>query len=406
MKILFLSPYLPSENSGHAGAQLIFRNLRVLAPEHNIKLITFINRSESASLEQIKKLGIEIFTVLYDRNRRGFMGTMNSLFQNLFPLIKSILGRDIFFIAKYNRKQMKTAIRDVLTTFEPDLVQIEYNVMHHYAGLFKKIPIILIQHDISTKVFERGSTNSLNLSGRKKNKRYYNICGKLEQKLMEKFNRIITLSIEDKLYCDSKWENLPKIEIIPPQVSMVKSHYHKNINEICFIGSFNREPNLQSLELLIEEIFPILKKSIPHINLKIAGSHLPLKFVRRINRIDNMVYAGFVKDINKFVGQSSLLVAPIHIGAGLKMKITHALACGTGVVTTPVGAEGIHIKAKDGLWVENNNKAIAARCIEIMNQPELIKQAGEKGKKAVEKIFSPEVIREKFNNIYFDLVQS
>ena len=34
--ILFISPYLPSENSGHAGAQLIYRNLLEISKIHKV----------------------------------------------------------------------------------------------------------------------------------------------------------------------------------------------------------------------------------------------------------------------------------------------------------------------------------------------------------------------------------
>ena len=55
MNILFISPYLPSETSGHAGAQLIFRNIVSLAKNHQITLAAFIDSGEKKPEKVVTK---------------------------------------------------------------------------------------------------------------------------------------------------------------------------------------------------------------------------------------------------------------------------------------------------------------------------------------------------------------
>ena len=59
MKLLFISPYLPSEKSGHAGAKLIYQNIISLSKSHQISLATFIDRDEENALTILEKKGIE-----------------------------------------------------------------------------------------------------------------------------------------------------------------------------------------------------------------------------------------------------------------------------------------------------------------------------------------------------------
>lgn len=404
MKILFISPYFPSEYSGHAGAQTIFRNIKMLAYQHTISVATFINPEEKANIKELEELGIIVIPVLFERNRKGLCGMMKGLIKNFFPLIKSILGMDLFFIAKYNRREMKQAVIIAFENFKPDLVQIEYNVMHHYARFFPNIPKILFQHDISTKVYLRGTMNATYGGGRRKYARLYKIAQKLESGWMKKFDQIITVTEEDKQFCISNWKDLPAIEVIPPQVHVNDFKVGKDRSKICFIGSFNREPNLQALEILLDEIIPRIKNNNPEIVLKIAGKYLPEKLIAKIDSIDGVSYHGFVKDIDAFVASTNLFVAPIFIGAGLKMKLTHSLACGTPVLTTPIGAEGINISSENGLWIEKSPKAISEKCLELMkNEPELEK-AGFRGQEAVNRIFSPERIKTKLNALYRTLI--
>ena len=404
MKLLFITPYLPSEISGHAGAQLIFRNIKVLASQHTISVATFINSEEKAKTHELEELGISLIPVLYERNRRGLGGIMQGFIQNFFPIIKSILGIDIFYIAKYNRQGMKKAIIKSFANFKPDLIQIEYNVMHHYSSFFPNIPKVLFQHDISTKVYLRGSLNAGTEGSRRKNARLFKIANRLESGWMKKFDQIITVTEEDKQFCISNWQDLPAIEVIPPQVHVNGLKVGKNRSGICFIGSFNREPNLQALEILLDEIIPRVKNDNPEIVLKIAGKYLPEKLIKKVDTTDGVNYHGFVKDIDAFVASSALFVAPIFIGAGLKMKLTHSLACGTPVLTTPIGAEGINIGSENGLWIEKNPEAFSEKCFQLMkNEPELEK-SGIRGQEEVNRLFSPQSVREKLNTLYGTLI--
>ena len=404
MKILFISPYLPSETSGQAGAQAIFRNIKVLASQHAISVITFFNSEENAKIQDLEELGVNVIPVLYDRNRRDLGGILKSFKHNFFPLIKSILGIDIYFIAKYNRKGMNQAIIKSFENFKPDLIQIEYNVMHHYASCIPNVPKILFQHDISTKVYMRGSVNAISKRIRHKHARLFKIANKLELTWMKKFDQIITLTEEDKQFCISNWKDLPAIEVIPPQVHVNDIKLGKNRSEICFVGSFNREPNLQALEMLLDQIFPPVKNCNPDIVLKIAGKYLPKNLIEKVNSTGGVNYHGFVNDIDSFIASSVLFVAPIFIGAGLKMKLTHSLACGTPVLTTPIGAEGIRISSENGLWIEESPEALSSKCLGLMKNELELKNAGFRGKERVNMLFSPDIVKTKLNALYGTLI--
>ena len=171
-------------------------------------------------------------------------------------------------------------------------------------------------------------------------------------------------------------------------------------NSICFVGSFNREPNLQALEILLDEIMPRVKNNNPEIILKIAGKYLPERLIKKADRTEGVTYHGFVKNIDAFVASSALFVAPIFIGAGLKMKLTHSLACGTPVLTTPIGAEGINIGSENGLWIETLPLDLSEKCYELMKNETELEKAGFRGKEEVNRLFSPQSVKEKLNGLY------
>ena len=396
MNILFITPYLPSENSGHAGAQLIYRNVVGLSEYNKITIASFIDINEENSLDNLTSYGIDVFTINYPRNQKSIFGKINSVFRNIKPLFSYIKGEEPFFIAKYDKKAMSELILKLLNSNSFDLIQVEYNVMHHYAHLFVNIKSLIIFHDISTKMYESGS-----LVGKKSNKRSFRLAKKIESNIANKFDGVVTLTKEDKSYLIKLGCN-KKIHIIPPQIKHVeKTLPNKISNSICFVGSFNREPNINSVEIIIDLIFPYINKEI---TLSIVGKDMPTKLASRINSLDRINYLGFIDDIDSFISSQMLMVAPISIGSGLKMKIPHALSCGTPVITTIIGGEGLEINKEDGIIKsEINNFATEINKL-MLNQSKLI-SLGEKGRDKVNSYFSKEVVVEKFQTLYKSIIK-
>ena len=392
MNLLFITPYLPSESSGHAGAQLIYRNIIALSKIHNLTVVSFEDRNEKIVIDSLNTNSIDVYTIPYPRNQKSLVGKINSLIRNFSAFLSFLKGSEPFFIAKYDNKNMRDLLSNLIMKNNFDLIQVEYNVMHHYFDLFNNIPSIIVFHDISTKLFERGKD-----LGRKLDHRSYQISKKVEIKIANKFDAVVTLTDQDKSYLiDLGYSK--KIYVIPPQVKKIDFHPVTKIpNTICFIGSFYRETNILTLERLIDEIF--LNISVP-VELNIAGKGMPKKLKRKINNSNGINYHGFVSDIDKFISKQMLMVAPIELGAGLKMKIPHSLINGTPVITSPVGAEGINIDHKKGLWICKNNSEMINKINSLLPNYKKLIQRGNEGKSAVNELFSAKVISQKFEKLY------
>jgi glycosyltransferase involved in cell wall biosynthesis len=398
LNLLFITPYLPSETSGHAGAQLIFRNIISLAKNHNITLTSFIDSDEYGMIGNLISSGIEVHTIKYPRNQKSITGKLSSGILNVRPMIQHLKGEEPFFFAKYKSKKMAGLISKLIEKTDFDMVQVEYNVMHHYTEQIGNIPKLIVFHDVSTKGYERGKDQ-----GNPRNQKLFEMAIKLEPEIANKFDAVITLTEEDKEYlsnlgCESE------IKVIPPQINMPNlGKQEKSPQSLCFVGSFNREPNVQAVQILIREIFPKLNKPV---ELNIVGMGLPNSLVNEIKKLEDVNYLGFVEDIDSFLASQMIMVAPIKIGAGLKMKIPHALACGTAVVTTDVGVEGIRIDKANGLWEVSKISEMVGLINELLPQLDFLIERGLKGKTAVGEIFSEEKIVSRFESLYSDLVNS
>jgi glycosyltransferase involved in cell wall biosynthesis len=50
-----------------------------------------------------------------------------------------------------------------------------------------------------------------------------------------------------------------------------------------------------------------------------------------------------VTDIAPYFERAAVVIAPLRIGGGMRMKVLHAMAMGKAVVTSPRGADGLQV---------------------------------------------------------------
>ena len=131
---------------------------------------------------------------------------------------------------------------------------------------------------------------------------------------------------------------------------------------------------------------------------------LPIDVVIKIERNSQINYLGFIDDIDSFLATQMLMIAPIQIGSGLKMKIPHALVCSTPVVTTKVGAEGIDISENNGMWVTTDISDMIKLINTLLPQNDFLIEKGQLGRKAVIGLFSEEKILSQFESLYITLL--
>lgn len=136
-------------------------------------------------------------------------------------------------------------------------------------------------------------------------------------------------------------------------------------NQVLFVAGFRHRPNVGSAVWFAKEIFPRVLQHVPDAKLAIIGSYpTPDVLALASPAID---VRGWVSDeaLMTCYGASKVSVVPLRFGAGMKLKSVEALAQGTPLVTTPVGAQGL--QGLDGFTtVTDDPAAFAAGVIELL----------------------------------------
>ncbi len=107
------------------------------------------------------------------------------------------------------------------------------------------------------------------------------------------------------------------------------------------IGNLFHAPNVDAVVYLKKEIWPLIRKQLPEAQLHIFGAYAPKHISEMHQPKEGFYIEGWTPSVSEVMKKAKVCLAPLRFGAGLKGKIFDAMHCGTPVVTTSIGAEGI-----------------------------------------------------------------
>jgi glycosyltransferase involved in cell wall biosynthesis len=161
-----------------------------------------------------------------------------------------------------------------------------------------------------------------------------------ELSLLKRFDKIITLTDKDKIILS---ENISpeKLYVSPATIKTDPKQIEEFSpfrNKLVFIGSSLHLPNKDAINWFVNEVLPVAEKEIPDIYLNIIGSW-DKNSVKKYSR-KNVKFQGFVEVLSAAL-KSSLLIVPVRIGSGMRLKIIEAINHNIPFITTSIGVEGL-----------------------------------------------------------------
>jgi len=166
--------------------------------------------------------------------------------------------------------------------------------------------------------------------------------------------------------------------------------------DLLFIGSYNHAPNKDGLRWFVDEVWPIFIKKQPKARLRIIGSDMPSDLLGK--EVKNIEVLGFVEDPTLYFESSRVFIAPLRFGAGVKGKILQAIEYAMPVVTTSVGAEGMHLKDKVSALVADSPQDFADNMNELYTNKKLWNDVSKNSQKVLEDHFSREVAKKELKS--------
>lgn len=368
MNILFLSTRSPYPLiSGHS--LRTYHILKGAAQRHSVSLVTFIQLPEhelkEENLAHLRSFckAVYPFKIPVDFSRLKFAA---GLFMNLF-------SSKPFVAKKYDVPEVREKIREILSKEKIDLVHVDMLPLTVYINEFKDLPKILVNHNVeSTRLYRWFKTESNTVK-----KAYLGIqypkLQSFERSAMDKFDCCVVVSEKDKeLLREMGVKN--NLAIVPngTDTTFFKPIGRKKIdNSVLWLGHMDVHTNKDAVLYFWREIFPLLQKQCPQVRMVFVGSAPPKEIADAASKNGNIKVTGFVDDVRPYMDEADVMVVPIRIGSGTRLKILDAMAMGKAIVSTSVGCEGLRVSNGENILVADMPEGFVHKVIQLLGDDRL-----------------------------------
>jgi glycosyltransferase involved in cell wall biosynthesis len=169
---------------------------------------------------------------------------------------------------------------------------------------------------------------------------------------------------------------------------------------LLFLGSLDWRPNLDGVRQLLESVFPAVRALEPQARLCLVGRNPPSWLVRRAQEEPGVELHGSVPDVRPYLASCGLMIVPLRIGGGSRLKILEALACGTPVVSTRIGAEGLNLEGGRHFTVVEEIEHLVSVLVSAIRNPAAIQQQAQCGRQQVVRHYDWDALADRLDAVW------
>ena len=234
---------------------------------------------------------------------------------------------------------------------------------------------VLFQHNVETVLWERMVENESNWLKRFIYRLEAAKMRNYERSSIGKFQRVIAVSEQDRTYM-AQFMPSDKINVVPTGVDL-EQYRSNSVGQaarplVMFTGTMDFEPNVDGVGYFCREIWPRILQAVPDAQFRIVGKN-PVAAVRRLAS-DTVEFTGTVSSVAEHLQQAWVLVVPLRMGGGTRLKIYEGMAVGRAVVSTSIGAEGLDVHNGKDILLADEIESFAQAVIALLREPELRKR--------------------------------
>lgn len=267
------------------------------------------------------------------------------------------------------------------------------------------IPTALFQHNVESEIWRRHALTKSPVRQLLYRVEFEKMLS-YEQSMVRMFHHVIAVSEHDRQLM-AAWTDLSRITVVPTgvDVQQYRSDLPSRVVEplVVFVGAMDWEPNIDAVEYFCREIWPSIRAKVPAARFRIAGRN-PGRRVRRLAS-SSVEVTGSVPSVVDHLRAAAVVVVPLRVGGGTRLKIYEAMAVGKAVVSTSVGAEGLDVHHDQDILLADDPDAFAGVVTRLLQDVEL-RRRFEQAAAALAAKYDWAVSGDKFSEVLETLVRN
>lgn len=393
MRILYLSQLVPYPID--AGPKVrSYHVLQYLAQAgYDVTLVAFRRESDDeTAVSHLSQFCQAVHTVPMRR----------SLLKDVWHLGRSLLTNQPFLIARDGVAEMYTLIQKLVRANSFDAIHADQLWMAQYALAAREASkdhfspaLILDQHNAVYRIPERLAQSTRNLAKKWLLQHETRKMREYEQSICQKFDQVVWVTTEDHAAVFGKTSltnGVPILEhrckethhsVIPICVDVTRKQVvtrRPTPHRITFLGGLHWPPNAEGVVWFAQEVWPQIIAQCPSASLTIIGKEPPSALVGRSQQNANIEVTGYIDNLEHYLQETAVFIVPLHAGGGMRVKILDAWSWGLPIVSTTIGAEGIHYQNGIDILIADGADHFAQAVLDLLTDSERAAKVGENGR--------------------------
>jgi glycosyltransferase involved in cell wall biosynthesis len=365
MRILWVKAdkLLPVENGGNIRTYHILRHL---SARHELTFYSYyggaVDKAYDRELQQRLPGSLAVST-----GKRELSGISRAL-----DYLTHLNSKPPYAVSRFASVKVQDQLRSWFREQRFDVVVCDFlDAAVNFPGRLN-IPCVLFQHNVESEIWRRHAATASNPVKKATYGMEFSKMERYERIVVRKFHHVVSVSENDRALM-TKWVDGDRVTVVPTGVDLAEYRPAPDAPEpgpvVTFVGAMDWEPNIDGVEYFASEVWPAIKADVPEARFRIVGRN-PDRRVKKWES-ESIEVTGRVPSVVEYLHQSAVVIVPLRIGGGTRLKIYEAMATAKAVVSTTVGAEGLDVRHGHDIMLADDPRSFAQAVIMLLRDREL-----------------------------------
>jgi sugar transferase (PEP-CTERM/EpsH1 system associated) len=363
MRVLYFSPRIcwPIISGAHLRD---FYFARQLARNAQLTYIGLVNDDDGGQAELLRQQLGNGTQVLALRREAGYRPA---------NIVRGLVGPTPLNVLNFTSARVLAEVDRLLREQTFDTIQIESMHLIAYARRIRQIApqtrVILDWHNIESEILARYAENDSNPLRAWYAQRTSTLSRKVEDELLRLCHAHTVCSERER---EVLLQRVPGVRIEVVSNGVDCEFFAANPaasaarRDVLFMGRMDYHANIDAALYFVKNTWPLIHGRRPELRLVIVGAQ-PTKPILAL-REQGISVTGTVDDVRPFYQSALTSVVPLRVGGGTRLKVLEAMAAGTPVISTTLGAEGLAVTPGEDIVIADTPEAMADAVVGLQDE--------------------------------------
>lgn len=391
MNILVVSPQLPYPPAWGFAIR-VYQLIRHLSHHHAVTLVAYRLPHEDVDLSPLSN----VCTVRAVPAPRSLWGAKRR------AQLRSLASTHSYRSSSLRSPEMAQTIRMLVRAHRYDIVQVESSPMAWFdAG---GSPLVVDEHNIESELVHRMHGAERSAWRRAYNWLEFMKLRSEERQTWQRSAGVVLTSPRDMASVRRLVSTVPAA-VVP---NSVDTDYFRpaedvDVPSLVFTGALNYRPNVDAVLYFAREILPRIRAAHPSVHFTIVGGGAPAEVAAL--RGPSVTVTGLVPDVRPYLRSAAVVVVPLRMGGGTRLKVLEAMAMAKAVVSTSLGVEGLAVTPDAHLLIADDAASFAARVLRLLQDRDARRMLGRHGRSLVEREYTWGAAGQRLETFYHQLLR-